>query len=109
MSRRIRLDLMGNGTAPQTGNGTAFDWPGGDGVFLVEAKSGAGAISLQIQGPTGVWCNVTQYAAVTDIGITASGKCANFRAPAGQIRAAAGAETGVVCSVAGVPSNTAGS
>lgn len=107
MARRIRLDLMAAG-GTQTGNGTSFDWPGGDGMMLVEAKSGAGAIGLQILGPGGVWCNVTQYAATTDIGITAAGKTANFRAPAAPMRATAGAETGVVCSVVGIPSNVAG-
>jgi hypothetical protein len=107
MARRIRLDLMAAG-GTQTGNGTAFDWPGGDGVFLVTAKSGAGAVNLQIQAPDLSWCNVVNYATVTDIGITAAGKMANFRAPAGPMRAAAGAETGVVCSVVGVPATTAG-
>lgn len=107
MARRIRLDLMAAG-GTQTGNGTVFEWPGGDGLFIVEAKSGAGAVGLQILGPGGVWCNVTQYAATTDIGITAAAKTANFRAPNAQMRAAAGAETGVVCSVIGIPGNVAG-
>ena len=107
MARRIRLDLMAAG-GTQTGNGVPQDWPGGDGMMLVEAKSGAGAIGLQILGPGGVWCNVTQYAATTDIGITAVGKTANFRAPAASMRSTAGAETGVVCSVVGIPSNVAG-
>ena len=107
MARRARLDLMAAG-GTQTGSGTAFDWPGGDGVFVVTAKSGAGAINLQMQAPDGSWWNITQYAATTDIGITAAGKSANFRAPAGQMRAVAGAETGVVCFAVGVPSNVAG-
>lgn len=107
MARRTRLDLMASG-GTQTGNGTSFDWPGGEGVFVVDAKSGAGAITLQMQAPSGNWWNVTQYAATTDISITAAGKSANFRAPAGPMRAAAGAETGVVCFVLGIPSNTAG-
>jgi hypothetical protein len=107
MARRIRLDLMAAG-GTQTGNGTTFDWPGGDGMMLVEAKSGAGAINLQILGPGGVWCNVTQYAATTAIALTTAASTANFRAPAGPMRAAAGAETGVVCSVIGIPTNAAG-
>jgi hypothetical protein len=108
MARRIRLDLMDATHTPQTGNGTAQDWPGGDGILLVEAKSGAGAIGLQIQGPGGVWCALTQYAATTAIGLTTAGSTANFRAPAGPIRATAGAETGVVCSVIGIPTTSAG-
>lgn len=107
MARRTRIDLMTSGI-PQTGNGNSFDWPGGEGMFFVEAKSGAGAIGLQMQGPGGAWCNITQYAATSDIAITAAAKTANFRAPAGPIRAVAGAETGVVCSVIGIPQNVAG-
>lgn len=108
MARRIRLDLMNASNLPQTGNGTQQDWPGGDGIMLVEAKSGAGAVGLQVLGPGGVWCAVTQYAATTAIGLTTAGSSANFRAPAGPMRATAGAETGVVCSVVGVPANVAG-
>jgi hypothetical protein len=108
MARRIRLDLMNAANTPQTGNGAQQDWPGGDGMLLVEAKSGAGAIGLQVLGPGGVWCSITQYAATTAIGLTAAGTTANFRAPAGAMRATAGAETGVVCSVIGVPATTAG-
>lgn len=107
MARRIRLDLMAAG-GTQTGNGTVFEWPGGDGMIIVEAKSGAGAVGLQLLGPSGVWCNVTQYAATSDINITAAGKTANFRAPNCQMRATAGAETGVVCSVVGIPANVSG-
>ena len=107
MARRVRLDLMAAGI-PQTGNGNSFDWPGGDGMLLVETKSGAGAIGLQVQGPGGMWCSITQYAATTAIGLATAGSTANFRAPAGPIRATAGAETGVVCSVIGIPSNAAG-
>jgi hypothetical protein len=107
MARRTRIDLMASGI-PQTGNGNSFDYPGGEGVFIVETKSGAGAITLQMQGPNGVWWNVTQYAATTDISITAAGKSANFRAPAGPMRAVAGTETGVTCSVLGIPQNVAG-
>lgn len=107
MARRARIDLMTTGI-PQTGNGNAFDFPGGEGVFVVSAKSGAGAVTLQQQAPDGSWYNITQYAATTDISITAAGKSANFRAPAGPMRAAAGAETGVVCFVLGIPQNVAG-
>jgi hypothetical protein len=103
MARRIRLDLFTGATG--TGNSTAQDWPGGDGVFLVEASSGN--VGLQIQGPGGAWINVINYATTTDLSL-AAGKMGNFRAPAGPIRAAAGASTGVTCSVVGVPANTAG-
>lgn len=103
MARRIRIDLFTGGTG--TGNSNATDWPGGDGVFLVEA--GSGNVGLQIQGPGGAWINVINYATTTDIAIGAN-KMANFRAPAGPMRAAAGASTGVTCSVVGVPSTTAG-
>ena len=83
MARRVRLDLFTG--AAGTGNSAAFDWPGGDGVFLVEASSGN--VGLQILGPGGSWINVINYATTTDIAL-AAGKMANFRAPAGSIRAA---------------------
>ena len=107
MARRVRLDLMASG-GTQTGNGTAFEWPGGDGIFVVDAKSGVGPIALQMQAPSGNWYTITQYAATSDIGIIAAGKSANFRAPNGPMRAAAGSETGVVCFVIGIPQNVAG-
>lgn len=103
MARRIRLDLFTGATG--TANSTAQEWPGGDGIFMVTA--GSGNVGLQIQGPDGNWVNVINYATTTDIAIGA-GKMANFRAPNGLMRAAAGASTGVTCSVIGVPSNTAG-
>lgn len=103
MARRIRLDFFTGATG--TGNSPQFDWPGGDGSFLVEASSGA--VGLQILGPGGTWVNVINYATTTDIASTAP-KMANFRAPAGPMRAAAGASTGVTCSATGVPATTAG-
>lgn len=106
MARRIRLDLMDATHTPQTGNGTQQDWPGGDGVMLCEAATGA-TVGLQILGPNGVWINVINYATTTAIALAAQGM-ANFRAPAGPIRVAAGAATAVVASVVGVPANTAG-
>lgn len=103
MARRIRIDFFTGGTG--TGNSPQFDWPGGDGVFMVELSSGN--VGLQILGPGGAWVNVINYATTTDIAIGA-GKMANFRAPAGALRAAAGAATGVTCSATGVPQNVAG-
>ena len=103
MARRVRLDLFTGATG--TGNSAAKEWPGGDGVFLVEA--GSGNVGLQIQGPGGAWISVINYATTTDIAIGA-GKMANFRAPNGPMRAAAGATTGVTCCVVGVPANVAG-
>lgn len=103
MARRTRLDLFTGGTG--TGNSSQMDWPGGEGAFLVEAASAT--VGLQILGPGGGWVNVINYATTTDIAIGA-GKMANFRAPAGPMRAAAGATTGVTCSVVGVPTNGAG-
>lgn len=105
MARRIRIDLMTAGI-PQTGNGNAFDWPGGRGVLIVEAAS-AGNVGLQIQGPGGTWIPVINFATTTNIAVAAGGM-ANFEVPAGPMRAAAGAATGVVCSVTGVPITAAG-
>lgn len=112
MARRNKIVLMGTtaigGDNVQTGNGNQFEWPGGDGVLLVEAKSGAGALALQILGPGSVWVPVSNYATTTAISITAAPGFANFRAPNAPIRLTAGAETGVVASVIGIPANTAG-
>lgn len=109
MARRIRLDLMDANHTPQTGNGTAQDWPGGDGVLLVESATfNAATIALQIQAPGGTWVSIINYATTTAIGVTAAPAFANFRAPAGPLRLAAGAATGVVASVTGVPATTAG-
>lgn len=105
MARRIRLDLMTTGI-PQTGNGNSFDWPGGRGVFLVESGSG-GTVGLQVQGPSGVWIPIIHFATTTDIAV-APGKMANFEIQAGPIRAVAGVNTGIVCSVIGVPLTAAG-
>jgi hypothetical protein len=88
---------------PQTGNGNAFDWPGGEGAFIVTASTG-GNVGLQIKAPGGTWCDATNFAATSAISV-APGKQANFVLPAGPVRAAAGAATGVVCCVVGVPAN----
>lgn len=115
MARRIRIDLLGptagagdNGGALgiTTGNSNQFDWPGGRGVLMVEAATG-GNIALQVQGPSGVWIPVINFATTTDIAC-ASGKMANFEVGAGPIRAAAGAATAVTCSIVGVPLTAAG-
>ena len=93
-------------TSVQTGNGDVFDWPGGRGVFIVEAATG-GNVGLQMKGPNDVWIPVIHFATTTDIAV-AAGKIANFEIPAGPIRAAAGAATGVLCPVIGVPLTAAG-
>ena len=105
MARRIRLDLLVNGA---TGASAAQDWPGGDGVFFVESATfGGGNVQLQFQGPAGGWVPVINYATVTPISITAV-NMANFRAPAGPIRAFVTTATAVFASVVGVPANVAG-
>ncbi|CAB4200407.1 hypothetical protein UFOVP1356_40 [uncultured Caudovirales phage] len=105
MARRIRLDLMTSGIA-QTGNGASFDWPGGRGVLICESLSG-GTIGLQTQAVGGTWIPVIHFATTTDIAL-AAGKMANFEIAAGPVRAVAGANTGCVCSITGVPLTAAG-
>jgi hypothetical protein len=102
MARRQKIDLMIGGT----GNGSSFDWPGGRGVFFVSAASG-GTVGLQMQAPDLTWIPVIHFATTIDIAIGA-GKMANFEVPAGPLRAAAGAATGVTCAVVGVPLTGAG-
>lgn len=104
MARRIRIDLLSNGS----GTSGSFDWPGGDGVFFVEAATfGGGNVALQLQGPNGNWVPVINYATTTPISLTAVGM-ANFRAPAGPMRAVATTATAVYASAVGVPANAAG-
>lgn len=117
MARRARIELLGpnagagvnaGATAIQTGTGNWFDWPGGDGVLHCEAAAfNAATIALQQLSSAGTALPIVNYATTTAIGIAANGT-ANFRAPAGQIRAVAGAATGVVASIIGVPGNVAG-
>jgi hypothetical protein len=105
MARRIRLDLLNNAGA---GNGASFDWPGGDGVFFVESATfGGGNVALQIQGPNLNWFPVVSCATTTPIEITSPGM-ANFRAPAGPMRAVSTTATAVFASAVGLPANTAG-
>jgi hypothetical protein len=103
MARRIRLDLMSNGS----GTGNAFDWPGGDGVLDVDATFGGGSVALQKLAASGAWLPVNHYGTTTAISLTANGT-ANFRAAAGPLRAVATTATAVNASAAGVPGNVAG-
>ena len=104
MARRIRQDLMVNGT----GTGNSFDYPGGDGMLMASATWGGGNLALQMLGPDGATWIPLQYAATTTpISITANG-VAVFRAPAGPIRVVATTATAVYASVIGIPGNMAG-
>lgn len=108
MARRIRLDLMDASHTPQTGNGTAQDWPGGEGLLSVESATfGGGSVALQIQGPGGAWVPLNHRGTATAIAIAAVGS-AYFSAPAGPIRVVATTATAVVCNVCGIPTNSAG-
>jgi hypothetical protein len=112
MARRQNIVLMGTtgqgGDGTQTGTGSAFQWPGGDGLLLLEAAAfNAATINLQMQNVNGTWINLQNYATTTPIGLTANG-VANFRAPAGPIRIVGGAATGIVAQAVGIPQNVAG-
>lgn len=105
MARRIRLDLLVNGT----GSSTAQDWPGGEGVFFVEAATfGGGTVALEFQGPNGNWVPAANYVTGAAISLTVV-SAAHFSLPAGPIRATAVTATAVYASAVGIPSNTAGS
>lgn len=104
MARRIRLDLIVN----DVGASVAQDWPGGDGVFYVSSATfAAGNVALQFQAPDGNWVPIINYATTTPIAIAAVGM-ANFRAPAGKMRAVPTTSTAVFAGVVGVPTNSAG-
>jgi hypothetical protein len=76
MTNGQRLDLALNASA----TGSAQVWPGGKGVFMVEATWGGGTVKLQIINPIGTWIDVPS-ASFTANGIF------NFDLPPGQIRA----------------------
>ena len=82
-------------------------WDGGDGMLLVDATFGGGSVALQILSPVGIWLPVQNYATVTPISLTVNGT-ANFRAPAGRLRAVITTATAVNAHIVGIPSNVAG-
>ena len=98
MARRIRLDMMANGS----GTGNAFDWPGGDGVLDVDATFGGGSVALQKLAASGVWLPVNHYGTATVISLTSNGT-ANFRAAAGPLRVVATTATAVNACASGIP------
>lgn len=104
MARRVRLDLLVN----TTGSGSAQDWPGGEGVFFVEAATfGGGNVTLEFQGPNGNWVPVASDVTGANIALTAVGM-AKFAIGAGAIRATATTATAVYASAVGIPANAAG-
>lgn len=54
MANGGRLTLAENATA----TGSAFNWPGGQGVFMAEATFGGGTVKLQTISPNGTWVDV---------------------------------------------------
>lgn len=104
MARRPQLTLLSNAGA---GNGVGADWPGGRGLFMVDASFGGGNVALQQQSPSGAWLPLNTEGTATPISLTANG-VANFAAPAGQIRAVSTTATAVNAYAVGVPTNNGG-
>ncbi|SAL59597.1 hypothetical protein AWB71_03301 [Caballeronia peredens] len=104
MARRAQLTLLSNAGA---GAGAGVDWPGGNGLFMVDATFGGGSVALEQLSPSGKWLPLVNLATTTAISLTANG-VANFLAPAGQIRANATTATAVNAYAIGVPQNVAG-
>lgn len=104
MARRPQLTLLSNAGA---GNGVGADWPGGRGLFMVDANFGGGNVALQQQSPSGAWLPLNTEGTATPISLTANG-VANFAAPAGQIRAVSTTATAVNAYAVGVPTNNGG-
>lgn len=71
-----RLPLAENAT---TGNGTAYAWKGGKGIFTAEATWGGGSVKLQYQTANGTWLDVTNGS------FTANGYL-SFDLPPGMLR-----------------------
>jgi hypothetical protein len=82
-----RLDLLSNASA----TGAGFTWPGGKGLFMVEATWGGGTVKLQIQSPNSTWIDVPSGS------FTANGMF-GFELPPGQIRANVATATAVYAS-----------
>lgn len=79
-----RLDLLSNASA----TGSALEWQGGKGTFMVEATFGGGTVKLQSQSPNGTWLDVPSCS------LTANGM-ANFELPRGVLRANVATATAV--------------
>lgn len=75
--RGPNLTLLSNAAA---GNGSAFAWQGGKGLFTGEATFGGGSVKLQFKTINGTWIDVDGVA------LTAAGTKA-FELPIGEIRA----------------------
>lgn len=104
MARRIQLQLALNAAATDA---SGFDWPGGDGLLMVDATWGGGSVKLEQLSPAGQWLGLNAYATATPISLTANGT-AHFRTPAGKIRVNITTATAVNAHAVGIPSNVAG-
>lgn len=62
-----------------TGNGTAYYWPGGRGLFMAEATWGGGTAKLQFTTPNGTYVDYPSGSLSANGGIL-------FELPPGQIR-----------------------
>lgn len=104
MARRAQLTLLSNAGA---GAGTGVDWPGGRGLFMVDATFGGGTVALEQMSPSGAWLPLNHEGTSTPISLTANGT-ANFVSAAGAIRANATTASAVNAYAVGVPTNNAG-
>lgn len=88
------LQLMTN----STGNGAAFVWPGGRGMFMaVSTNWGGGSVALQWRGPDGVtWLATPAISLTADSGTV-------FDLPPGEVRAVVNTATGVTASAVRIP------
>lgn len=103
MARRARLDLILN----DAGASVAKDWQGGAGLFTAEGTFGGGSVALQIQTANSTWVAVNAEGTLTPISLTAAGS-ANFKAPAGPLRAVPTTATAVYAYATGIPTNDGG-
>lgn len=87
------VELLSNGSA----TGAAVQWPGGRGLFVVEATFGGGSVALEYRGPAGGWL------ATPAVSLTAAGGVL-FELPPGEVRAAVVTATGVYARADRIPS-----
>lgn len=97
MSTGMAVDLLSNASA----TGSAAQWPGGKGSFVLAGTVSGATITLQTLGPDGsTWLTVSSATTLTAVGH------ANFDLGPGQIRClvASGTPSGLYAKAVRVPS-----
>lgn len=92
--QQVRLTLSANAGA---GNGTAYEWPGGKGMFMAEATWGGGNVKLQQQSANATWIDVAPSSTLSANGMVV------LDLPPGQVRVVITTSTAVYSYLVGIP------